>query len=172
MTDSENIYLIQKAKSMLPNVPDEVFNKWLLPIIRDHESWPYRNSFSPHPSDQWRRYFRNFSINDFANCKWDKITLTFANDCLDPISEATINTLIMKHVHNIDTTGCFNVRDSKSRFFTFVEFLQRLGTIPAPIIGINTDTGFGVIDGNHRLAALTYLGLRGRINCDTWIGYS
>jgi hypothetical protein len=156
---------------MFPNMPDEVFNTWLLPIIRDHNTWPYLNVFSLHPSDQWQRYFRSFSINDFSNCKWNRKTLTFATDCLDPISNNTIDTLIRDHVYGFETPAR-NVRDSKSRFFTFVEFIQRTGTIPAPIIGINTRDGLGIIDGNHRLAALTHLGLRGCINCDTWLGHS
>ena len=98
------------------------------------------------------------------------MSLTFDMSCLDPISNATIDTLIKKHVHNLDTTGGFNVLNSKSRFFGFVKFIQSTGNNPAPIIGINTDSGLRILDGNHRLAALTYLGLRGRVQWNTWIG--
>jgi hypothetical protein len=156
---------------MFPNMPDEVFDTWLLPIIRYHNAWPYSNVFSPHPSDQWRRYFGLFTLSNISHCLWDRLTLSFDKGCLDPVSNSTIECLIENHVQNSDATGRINVRDSKSRFFGFVEFIQRTGTIPAPIIGINTDVGLRVIDGNHRLSALTYLGLRGRINCDTWVGH-
>ena len=162
---------LQKAKAMLPNMPDEVFDTWLLPIIRGHNSWPYSNILSPHPSQRWHQYFGLLTLCDISNLLWDRISLTFDMGCLDQLSNATINTLIEKHIYNFDTTGGFNVRDSKKRFFGFVEFIKRTGNIPAPIIGINTDNGLRILDGNHRLSALTYLGLRGRINCDTWVGH-
>jgi hypothetical protein len=53
-----------------------------------------------------------------------------------------------------------------------VELIQRTGSIPAPIIGIDTDSGIRILDGNHRLSAITYLGLRGRIHCDIWLGHT
>lgn len=161
---------IQKAKSMLPKMPDEVFETWLLPIIRDHNSWPYRTIFSPHPSLQWRQYFGLFTLNDISNCLWHRMNLTFDMSCLDPISNRTIDILIKKHVYNLETTVRLNVRNSKMRFFEFVEFIERTRSIPATIIGINTDNGLRILDGNHRLSALTYLGLRGSITCPTWIG--
>jgi len=164
--------LKQQAKSMLPNMPDDVFDSWLLPIIKDHNDWPYSNIRSPHPSLQWSQYFGLFTLSNISNCLWHRMTLTFDMGCLDPISNETIDTLIQKHVHNLDRTGRFNVRNSKMRFFGFVEFIQRTSSIPAPIIGINTDNGLSILDGNHRLAALTYLGRRGSVQCDTWIGHS
>jgi hypothetical protein len=163
---------IQKAKSMLPHLPDEVFDSWLLPIIRDHNAWPYFNVLSPHPTDQWRRYFGLFTLHDISNFVWDKVPfITFAMDCLDPISNNTIDILIENNVHNFDATGSYNVRNSQSRFFGLVEFIKRTNSIPAPIIGINTDRGLRILDGNHRLSALTFLGMRGRVQCDTWVGH-
>ena len=156
---------------MLPNMPDAVFDTWLLPIIRDHNSWPYSHVHSPHPSLQWHQYFGLFTLHNISNLLWDTMSLTFDMSCLDPLSNATIDALIGKHIYNFDATGEFNVRDSKKRFLGFVKFIRRTGTIPAPIIGINTDNGLRILDGNHRLSALTYLGLRGRIICDTWVGH-
>lgn len=176
MLFSHNILLkfivdcLRKAKSMLPNMPDEVFNTWLLPIIRHHKMWPYLNVLSPHPSLKWSQYFGLFTLNYVSNCLWYSLPLTFGMGSLDPLSNRTIDALIKKHVYNLDTTGGFNVRDSKVRFFGFVEFIKRTRTIPAPIIGIKTDDGIRVIDGNHRLAALTHLDFRGSIRCRTWVG--
>ena len=168
---SSHLESIKKAKSMLPNMPNEVFDTWLFPIIRDHNAWPYLNIFSPHPSLQWSKYCGLFTLYDIADLVWDKLPLSFDMTCLDPVSNNTIKVLIKNNVHNFDTTGRFNVVNSKSRFFGFVEFIQRTGTIPAPIIGVNTDTGLRILDGNHRLSALTYLKLRGKIKCDTWVGH-
>ena len=162
--------LIEKAKSMFPNMPDEVFNMWLSPIIRDHNSWPYTNIFSPHPSHQWSKYFGLYAIADISHCLWYKFSLNFDMGCLDPMSNETIKVIIENHVHNFDATGSFNVRNSKIRFFGFVEFIKRTKSIPGPIIGINAEGGLRILDGNHRLSALTHIGLRGCIPCDTWVG--
>ncbi len=151
-------------------MPDEVFDSWFLPIIKDHNSWPYQNIFAGHPSRQWEQYFAFFSLKDIANCIWKSMTLFFDLSCLDPLSNSTIETLIQKHVNHIDITGNFNVRDSQNRFFGFVEFIKKSKSLPAPIIGLHTDEGLRVLDGNHRLAALTYLNLRGKIPCVTWVG--
>lgn len=161
---------IQKAKAMLPNMPEEVFSTRLSPIIREHNSWPYKNIFSSHPSLQWSQYFGLFTLNDISHCLWRKITLCFDMTCLDPLSNRTIEILIKKHVHNFDAAWQFNIRNSKVRFFGFVELINRTRSIPAPIIGINTDDGLRVLDGNHRLSALTHLKLRGQVQWDTWVG--
>lgn len=157
---------------MLPNMPEEVFSTWLLPIIKDHNSWPYDNAFSPHPSDQWCQYFGLYAISDISNCLWQRMDLTFDMSCLDQLSNDTIKILIENHVYNFDVTGKFNVRDSKKRFIGLVEFIKRTKIIPAPIIGLNTNDGLRVLDGSHRLSALTYIGLRGRISCETWVASS
>jgi len=162
--------LIQKAKLMLPNMPDEVFNKWLLPIIKDHNSWPYNNVFSQHPSLQWKRYFSLFDLNDISNCQWNKSQLSFDQWCLDTVSNKTIAALIQSNTNPFSTVT-FNVRDTKARFFGFVKEIQNTGKIPAPIIVLHTDDGLRILDGNHRLSALTYLRLRGQISCETWFGY-
>lgn len=154
---------------MLPNMPDEVFDTWLLPIIRDHNAWPYLDIFSPHPSLQWSQYFGLYALNDISNCIWRKLVCSFGMNTLDPISNRTINALIEDHVCDLNTPIRLNVRDSKVRFFGLVEFIQRTRVIPAPIVGINTDDGLRILDGNHRLAALTFLKLRGRLQCSTWV---
>lgn len=162
--------LIIKAKSMFPNMPEEVFSAWLSPIIRDHNSWPYKDILSPHPSEQWWKYFGRYSLSDISDCLWHLNTATLDMNCLDPLSYETIEILIENHVHNFDATGRFNVRDSKSRFFGFVELIKRTGTIPAPIIGINAEGGLRILDGNHRLAALKHIGIKGAFPCETWVG--
>jgi hypothetical protein len=170
MTDTENINLIQKAKGMFPNMPDEVFNTWLLPIIRYHNSWPYLNILSTHPSEQWRQYFGLFTLYDVSNLLWDKINLRLASHIIDPVSNDTIKALIGAHVDGVETPAR-NVRDSKMRFDGFVEFIQRTCNIPASIIGIDTCGCISILDGNHRLAALKHLGLFGSVNCETWLGH-
>jgi hypothetical protein len=166
----ENINLIQKAKGMLPNIPDEVFNTWLLPIIRDHNSWPYLNILSVHPSEQWRKYFGLFTLYDVSNLFWDKVTIRLASRILDPVSNDTIKALIGYCVDGLETPAR-NVRNCKMRFDGFVQFINRTGTIPAPIIGINTFGCIRILDGNHRLAALKHLGLLGNVTCETWLGH-
>jgi hypothetical protein len=156
---------------MLANMPDEVFDTWLLPIIKDHDSWPYNDIFSTHPSVQWSQYFGLFTLYDISNLMWDKFNLRLDVDLLDQISDNTIYALMMKHVFNVDATGQFNVRDSKIRFDGFVELIKRTGSIPPPVIGVNTPDGLRILDGNHRLAALTYLERRGQVQCDTWVGH-
>ena len=141
MEYSENINLIQKARCMFPNMPDEVFNTWLLPIIRDHNTWPYLNVLSPHPSRQWSQYFGLFTIYDVANLLWDKLKLSLDVYITDPVSNDAIEALIGAHVDGLETPAR-NVRDSKMRFFRLVNLIYRTRTVPAPIIGINTDTGF------------------------------
>lgn len=161
--------LLVKAKHMCPNMPEEVFMAWLSPIIMDHNSWPYDSIRSPHPSSQWSKYFGLYSLSDISNCLWHRSNFLDMN-CLDPISNSTIKALIENHVYNFDATGCFNVRNSKIRFFGFVELIKRTGRIPAPIIGINAEGGLRILDGNHRLSALTHIGVRGSISCETWVG--
>lgn len=155
---------------MLPNMPNEVFDTWILPIIRDHNDWPYDNILSSHPSPQWSQYFGLYTLASISNCSWYRMSLNFDMSCLDPLSNRTIEILIENHVYNYDATGKFNVRNSKERFFELVKFIKRTKSIPAPIIGINRHDGLRILDGSHRLSALTYLGFRGRISCDTWIG--
>ena len=159
---------ILKAKAMFPDMPKEVFDEWLLPIIKNHNSWPYTDASSLHPSQQWKQYFGLLDFCDIVNLKWQTLLLSFDLGCLDSISNNTIKTLIDWHINDLKPNT--NIHNSRDRFCHFVSLIKKSHSMPAPIIGVNMAEGLRVLDGNHRISALTYLGLRGKIQCSTWVG--
>lgn len=158
----------EKAKSQLPNMPTEVFDAWLRPIIKDHGIWPYEMVHSPHPNSQWRDYFGHFSLKSISECRWDKMSNDF--NSLDQMSHNTIDFLIETHAYDIKPNIKFNVHNSRHRFYKFVKYILEKRKIPETIIGVKTSGGLRILDGNHRLAALSYINMLGKIECETWVG--
>lgn len=154
---------------MLPNMPDDVFNIWLKPLI-EFDGWPFRRLSDVPAVRPWAQYLYGLSIKMLHELWWNRGSFIIDRVHLDPMSNTTIKALIGDHIFNVETFIRRNVSDSKERFFKLREFIGRTRTFPAPIILVRTNSHFSLEDGNHRYAALCSLNLETKIPCDSWIG--
>jgi hypothetical protein len=160
---------IERAKAMLPNMPDEVFKLFIAEMFID-TPWPFSNIDQSLIGTKWYYYFGGLSLRQFSNLRWKIYNFMLDKNILHPDSYGDAARLIKEHVLGIETP-IRNVRKTKERFFGLVKYIERTKKFPAPIITIRTEfNNLRVLDGSHRLAALYALELDDKIPIDAWIG--
>jgi hypothetical protein len=160
---------IEKARSILYNVPDEMFDFWLIPIIEENE-FPFTNINDEIGNTIWFGFFGYLPLETFANLKWHrKRNLVPGNIPFKKSSIEIINCIITYNLTDKWTLGNRPMFNCKERFSYHVAFMQRTGRFFAPIILRPTVDGLMVLDGSYRLAALFSME-RDDILIDAWIG--
>jgi hypothetical protein len=154
---------------MFLNVPSEVFEAFLVPLIGD-VGWPFHTIHDSTRGTAWIRLLGELSLKEFSNLRWNIYTLSLNKDILDPVSYGDIQLLIRDHVQGIETPLRRYVMNSKTRFLWHVKYIQGAGRLVAPIIMVVTFNGLRILDGIHRTAALFALGFHGKIPIKAWIG--
>lgn len=161
--------MISNAKSMLPNMPDEVFDGFLKPLIIDHFGWPFTSVNDLSNETEWFRILHPFSLKSFSNLQWQKIYFVFNQGILHPVSRGDINLIIMNNILDMfpSPEHSESSRDTLTRNKAFI---KSTGQLPSPPVTAITPNGVKIFDGNHRVAALFDLGLNNKIPVDTWHG--
>ncbi len=154
---------------MLPNMPDEVFEMFIVPL-NEHPA----SIFDDKPEGRWFYHFGGLSIEEFSELRWKRATLFFNKDRFHPLSCQDIDTLLefCELPANSNRNTLYQGYSPSSR-----EHLARLnlsilntGKLNAPIVCIKTRNGYRVLDGCHRLAAAFSLDIRDSIPLDAWVG--
>lgn len=154
---------------MLPNLPDEVFEMFIIP-----QSESPLNIFDSKPGGRWFCHFGGLSIDEFSNLRWRRSTLFFNKDIFHPHSCSDVDRLIEYCSLNSNSLrkALFQgyPTDSMERLAWHKEFIINTGRLCAPIVGIRTVDGLKVLDGTHRLSAAFSLEMHNSIPIDAWIG--
>lgn len=154
---------------MLPNLPDEIFEMFVVP-----QNDAPLNIFDSQPEGRWFWHFGGLSLEEFNQLRWRRTELTFESDILHPDSYRDIKGLI--EYCSADESEIGNARfqgySPHSRKFmpNLMLSMTNTGKFNAPIVGICTNEGIRVLDGTHRLSAAFVLKSRVAIALDTWIG--
>lgn len=154
---------------MLPNVPPEVFDTFLKPLILNNNiGWPFFSVDFTY--GEWTRILSPLSLIDFSKLRWVRNTFTFNDSLFYPGSLADINLIIENKTTDVwalvgrDSTPC------RRNLLWHEEFTLKTGRLFAPVTIARTNRGMKLLDGNHRIAALMSLNLHKTIPIDAWIG--
>ena len=158
------------AKSMFPNMPDEVFNLWLAPLI-EPDGWPFTSIYSSTRNTVWFRYFHSFSLQMVSDLLWYKSRVLCPPERLHQESFNTLILLIDGYAM-CDSTIITNLKEGKGKqiFDSLCDFIKRTGRIPAPVILILHEGKYAIVDGNHRMAAFYNFGFHFKTPINAWIG--
>lgn len=166
---NKNITPHMRAVAMLPNVPNEVFDDFILPFI-DDIGWPFSNiNDSIHKTDWWR-LLGGLSLEEFSVLVWQRHSFFINENTFHPESNSDINRLVRYHVDGFRTSLIGNISKTYERFRWHVSYIERARRFCAPIVTIVTFNGLRLLDGAHRIAALLSLELYNEIPVDAWIG--
>jgi hypothetical protein len=63
---------IKRAKTMLPNIPDEVFDLFLSPLITNNIGWPFQSLADALYGTDWQRIFYPFTLLGISQLVWER----------------------------------------------------------------------------------------------------
>jgi len=161
---------IERAKSMFPNMPDEVFNLWLAPLIINDIGWPFHAIEDSTADTNWFRILHPYSLSVLSQLKWDLDSFLINKNVFCPLSNADINLIILNKSFDIQAFIVWDSESSRRTLAWHKEFIEITGGLCAPIAAVFTPSGIKVFDGHHRIAALLDLDLYDSIAIDAWIG--
>lgn len=143
--------MFEEIKESLPNFPEEIISAWLLPIAESGYGWPPVGGMSC----KWRYALARQSLDYWQKTKWEKQPLPLGPKDFKQLSQQSIAGIIEGHIknqHNIYS----NIQNSRERFFRLLGYVYEHGTLPVAPIVMSEEGALELIDGNHRMAALTF----------------
>jgi hypothetical protein len=160
---------VMGARELLPNMPDEVFSLYIEPLIQLY-GWPYRSIDSPG-TKRWTQAFDHQGIKTISQLSWKRHEVPFPLALFHPDAHQVIALLINQHIRGIPTATA-NVVNTKQKFFHARDYIARTGRMPKPVILMRDLFGgaLRILDGNHRLAAMSSVPNANDLVIDCWIG--
>ena len=137
----------------LPNMPRDIIEQWLAVYVRS-EGWPPALRPDGVPLGRWGHLFGLKTFDYWRRVRWQRqdIALDFAS--LTPRSKDSVNDIIGAHVNGESNFYSLWVKDGRQRFESILQHLASHGILPCPIVAVSLPTGYWVVDGNHRAAAV------------------
>ncbi len=155
-------------REFFPNMPDEVFDLWLAPLIQG-KGWPFNSITDDLQKTNWRYVLGiDSTLRDWASCSWSLIEINLSEIKLTNSGVNMIKAIIGYCVMGNQTVTA-NLENTKERFQACTEFFIENGTIPNPVVVKKTRDGIEVIDGHHRLAAIAHVGAPKNLLIPAWI---
>ena len=161
---------IDRAKSMLPNIPTEVFENFFVPLIINDIGWPFLTIYDSLDGTDWYRILYPFSLDSLSKLRWKLSSFFLNKDILYPGSYDDIKLLILNEIYDMEAFIGWYPKDSRHRLARNKQLIKTTGRFPAPVVFARTSHGMKLLDGHHRVAALFILELHNTIPVDAWIG--
>jgi len=156
---------------MFPLMPAEVFDEWLGRLI-SQQGWPFVTVEDVIEAEDWHRIFLERSLAEWASYVWRLAVVEEVAERLSNVSRNVVMQLMM-HGSNQGQLASSVIRDSESRYLSARDTMVEIKGFPGFATAYEDSRGkLWVVDGHHRLAALTsFRGYRS-INIPFWIATS
>lgn len=144
---------------MLPNIPNEVFETWLEPLIKEH-GWNF-NSIEDSTIDTfwYHNLGHDMTLKKLSDAVWQKGQIPINLFTPKEICTETLQNMIWDFQNSSTATSPRTT--ITSRLFERVCFqasaIETTGRLYSPIVLTNTPLGFQILDGYHRLCAIFIL---------------
>ena len=149
-------------------MPDELFDKWLAPLI-ESQGWPFASIHDDIDSSHWKYYLGSeYTLEEWSQCTWELITIPFNVFNIYDSTRRTIQDIIISAVKDIETSVA-NLERTKERFWACASFYRKHGTIPFPVVVYQDFGFFRLIDGFHRIASVIHVGYSNDFTIPAWL---
>jgi hypothetical protein len=148
-------------------MPSEVFDLWICPGI-DAYGWPFSSVNDSITGTKWDRFFIGRTLSFWATIEWRLLSLPMNQSVYHPETLTRVQWIVNNCAFGQQTPTA-DVQNTRERFWAAATFIRINGKLPSPVVGITTKEGFEIVDGNHRLAALVFLGLPITFSFPAWI---
>jgi hypothetical protein len=99
---------------MMVNMPDEVFEIYLVPLILT-DGWPFKTLDSP-TFGVWWDYFDHHTVKQISQLTWERNEIPFSLYSFHQVAKDRIHWIIGAHIYG-RSTPCANIEDGKNAFF-------------------------------------------------------
>jgi len=158
---------VEVARQLLANMPDEVFNLYIAPLIPSY-GWPFQKLESP-AEGHWLLAFDHRSLKELSQLSWERLDMPFSLTVFDPSSQDRITAIGDQHIRGMSTPFA-HIENARERFFRARDYIARTGRMPVPVVLMWDWDGLRILDGNHRLAAMASFSNASACTVDCWIG--
>lgn len=146
---------IQKARSMFPNMPDDIFDQWIassIPLM----GWTFTSVYDSISGTKWESFFLHKPLTFWSIVKW-KLAKIPVNYSRFNIESSNRIKWVLSYCAFDNMTPTANLHNTKERFWACTRYIKENKKLPKPIVGISKSNEIIIVDGHHRLAALHYL---------------
>lgn len=155
------------ARAIFKNMPDEVFELYIAPLIQDL-GWHY-TAATAIVSKGWYEAFDNSQLNAIVELQWERLDTYFSSLTFHPNSADRLNWILQAHIDG-RVTPCSNVKNGKQRLESSLAYIRRSRRLPNPVVFMKSYQGFRILDGNHRLAAALEVSRTINTRVPYWLG--
>lgn len=153
-------------------MPDYVFEKAIAQFIPSI-GWPFNSIYETVAHTNWYRLIHPFSLSSFSSLQWKYGEYLIDSRLFDENTKSDLKLILLnQEVDVLPETGrdCQACRDS----LKFHEnYILKNGRLSEPVVFAASENLFvKIVDGNHRIAALSKLGLLGSYKIPAWFGSS
>lgn len=169
--DPSRIADLRRAASMLNELPAEVGEGFLAPLMRDC-GWPFESVENSLHGTEWHRIFYPLSLRDFSQLKWVRKSFLLDETLLHPISKNDIELVVRTQTEDVLALVGRDSEPSRKSFAYHHSRVLSTHDFCAPVTLALTPVGLKVLDGNHRVAALLASGVSAIVELDAWVGFN
>jgi len=137
-----------EVRKGFPRMPDEVFNLWLRPEV-ERAGWPQEAEEVILLSPSWNRHLRGYKPSLWAAVSWRQSEFTLASTSIE--ERAFEVALALATQYNTDPS-------SRPRVGSLLSCLRESRSFPKPLVFYASGEQWLLLDGQHRLAALSIFG--------------
>ena len=157
-----------QPREFFPNMPNEVFDDWLAPLI-EAKGWRFTSIEDDLQATELRYILGiDSTLKEWCTCDWELKEINLTEIKLTMGSLEMVGAIITHAALGKPSTTS-NVENTVERFNNCTRYIKENGNIPKPIILKPEGDGFMLMDGNHRLAALIYLKPSKATKIPAWI---
>ncbi len=155
------------ARQVLHRMPQEVFDVYIEPLVRVY-GWHFQTEDASAAFTAWRGILGGQSLKCIANLSWKRQELTALHTAFHPDSKFRVGILIGQNMKGQAIRT--NIADTKARFLKARRFIARTAKMPTPPVLMRTFSGYLILDGHHRIAAMLSLSPSAGFTFRAWVG--
>lgn len=135
---------LNEARQFLPNMPEEIFTLWFDGRIKSN-GWPPNSRI-------WQGALRYRPLHYWRTLQWEKQRVKLDFEKFTESAKGIVTGLIGAVFNNILNAYSDPALDSKSKIFNVLEYVKENNILPKPLIFLQEDNLYEIVDGSHRLA--------------------
>lgn len=163
---------VERAKEMLPNVPQDIFDIFLSDLINGSLAWPFNSVNDSLQGTQWEGIFDPLNLKEFSQLRWELTSIEI--DPEDIYSQSWGDICLVLGILRGSCPPVLSpqqIESLKDKIRWQINYIQENNRIIAPVVITYTADGqINIFDGINRIAAMLLRNGGRSVNVQAWLG--